>query len=57
MVGLTADTWSAGRVCLAVVGASVALETVMAGETDRAMNMDLFARHLLVLFEHTSHAV
>ena len=43
----------AGRVCLAVVGDSVALETVMTGETDRAMNMDLFARHLLALFERT----
>ena len=46
----------AGRVCLAVVGASVALETVMTGETDRAMNMDLFARHLLALFERTLSA-
>ena len=43
----------AGRVCLAVVGDSVALETVMTGETDRATNMDLFARHLLALFERT----
>lgn len=41
----------AGRVCLAVVGASVTLETVMTGQTDRAVNMDLFARHLLALFE------
>ena len=43
----------AGRVCLAVVGASVALQTVMTGATDRATNMDLFARHLLALFEQT----
>jgi nicotinamide-nucleotide amidase len=46
----------AGRVCLAVVGDSVALETVMTGETDRAKNMDLFARHLLGLFERTLNA-
>ena len=43
----------AGRVCLAVVGPSVALATVMTGETDRAKNMDLFARHLLALLERT----
>ena len=47
----------AGRVCLAVVGDSTALETVMTGATDRAMNMDLFARHLLALFERTLGAL
>ncbi|CAN5694795.1 CinA family protein [soil metagenome] len=46
----------AGRVCLAVVGDSVALQTVMTGETDRGLNMDLFARHLLALFERTLDA-
>ena len=47
----------AGRVCLAVVGDSVALETVMTGETDRATNMDLFARHLLTLFDEALHGL
>ena len=46
----------AGRVCLAVVGATVMRETVVTGETDRATNMDLFARYLLVLFERTLDA-
>ena len=46
----------AGRVCLAVVGETVMCETLSTGEADRATNMDLFARHLLALFERMLQA-
>lgn len=45
-----------GRVCLAVAGAGSAVRTVETGQTERPVNMDLFARHLLALFDETLHA-
>jgi len=42
-----------GHVCIAVVGATSVSQTIATGNDDRAANMDLFARHLLVLFEET----
>ncbi|MDP9902520.1 CinA family protein [Variovorax ginsengisoli] len=45
-----------GRVCLAIAGARTAVQTVETGLQDRPMNMDLFARHLLALFDQTLHA-
>lgn len=41
----------AGRACLAVVGAAERSHTVQTGRTERAANMDLFARQLLALFD------
>ncbi|PZP91853.1 MAG: damage-inducible protein [Variovorax paradoxus] len=41
----------AGRACLAVVGATERSRTVLTGSTERAANMDLFARQLLALFD------
>lgn len=41
----------AGRVCLAVAGATSVAKTVQTGGVERAMNMDMFARHLLQLFD------
>lgn len=42
----------AGRACLAVVDAAGAsCRTVLTGSRERAANMDLFARHLLALFD------
>ena len=40
-----------GHVCIAVVGAPALSRTIETGSGDRAANMDLFARHLLQLFE------
>jgi len=40
-----------GHVCLAVAGAATSTRTVATGEAERALNMDLFARHLLALFD------
>lgn len=40
----------AGRVCLAVVGATAHSRVVETGRKDRPANMDLFARELLALF-------
>ena len=40
-----------GRVCVAVVGDTTISRTVETGEADRSRNMDLFARHLLCLFD------
>lgn len=40
-----------GRVCLSVTGEAAQSRTIETGETDRARNMDLFARHLLALFD------
>lgn len=42
-----------GRVCLAIAGAVTVSSTVETGDADRPANMDLFARHLLTLFEQT----
>ncbi|RSZ39651.1 MULTISPECIES: CinA family protein [unclassified Variovorax] len=42
-----------GRVCLAIVGATTLSRTIETGDADRPANMDLFARHLLTLFEQT----
>jgi nicotinamide-nucleotide amidase len=44
---------AAGHVCIAVVGATSVTKTIATANDDRAANMDLFARHLLVLFEET----
>lgn len=41
----------AGRACLAVVGAGTRCHTVFTGRTERGANMELFARHLLALFD------
>jgi nicotinamide mononucleotide (NMN) deamidase PncC len=41
----------AGRACLAVVGATERSRTVQTGSTERAANMELFARELLALFD------
>lgn len=40
-----------GHVCVAVVGATTLSRTIETGSGDRAANMDLFGRQLLVLFE------
>ncbi|MGJ7506066.1 CinA family protein [Variovorax sp. GT1P44] len=40
-----------GHVCLAVVGAITQSRTIETASDDRAANMDLFARHLLSMFE------
>ncbi|MDM0020976.1 CinA family protein [Variovorax saccharolyticus] len=45
-----------GRVCVAVIGAEACTRTVETGEGDRALNMDLFARQLLKLFDEVLHA-
>lgn len=45
-----------GRVCLAIAGAQSAVRTVETGRQERTENMDLFARHLLALFDQTLHA-
>jgi len=46
-----------GHVCLAVVGgAATVSRTIENGGTDRPLNMDLFARQLLALFEETLRA-
>lgn len=41
----------AARVCLAVVGATSVAKTIETGNVERATNMDMFARHLLQLFD------
>ena len=46
----------AGRVCLAVVGAVNLSRTIETGDTDRPANMEMFARHLLALFDETLRA-
>jgi nicotinamide-nucleotide amidase len=42
-----------GRVCLAVVGATSVSRTIETGLAERPVNMDLFARQLLRLFDET----
>ena len=44
---------ASGHVCVAVTGAVTASRTIETGDTDRASNMDVFARQLLQLFEET----
>nr|WP_093169077.1 CinA family protein [Variovorax sp. YR216] len=45
-----------GRVCLAVVGATSVAKTIETGGVERATNMDMFARHLLQLFDEVLRA-
>lgn len=45
-----------GHVCIAVVGAVAVSRTIETGDTDRPANMDVFARHLLALFDETLRA-
>jgi len=45
-----------GSVCLALVGPVAVSRTVETGNADRPANMDLFARHLLALFDETLRA-
>lgn len=45
-----------GRVCLAVVGATSVARTIETGDVERASNMDMFARHLLQLFDEVLQA-
>jgi nicotinamide-nucleotide amidase len=40
-----------GHVCMAVAGAATESRTIATGQSDRPMNMDLFARALLQLFD------
>ena len=40
-----------GHVCVAVAGPTVSARTIETGQADRALNMDLFARQLLALFD------
>ncbi len=44
-----------GHVCVAVVGPNSKTRTIETGLTDRGVNMDLFARHLLSLFDEALH--
>ena len=45
-----------GHVSMAVVGPNSMSRTIETGLTDRSANMDLFARHLLTLFDEALHA-
>ncbi len=44
-----------GHVCIAVVGPNTKTRTIETGLSDRGVNMDLFARHLLALFDEALH--
>lgn len=44
-----------GHVCIAVVGPNSKTKTIETGLADRSVNMDLFARHLLTLFDEALH--
>ena len=44
-----------GHVCIAVVGPNSKTRTIETGLADRSVNMDLFARHLLTLFDEALH--
>lgn len=44
-----------GHVALAVVGPNAKTRTIETGLSDRSVNMDLFARQLLTLFEEALH--
>jgi hypothetical protein len=43
-------------VCVAVVGDTATSRTIETGITERPVNMDLFARELLRLFDEILHA-
>ena len=45
-----------GHVCVAVVGGVTVSRTIETGDTDRPRNMEVFARHLLALFDETLRA-
>lgn len=45
-----------GHVCVAVAGSTTASRTLETGDTDRAANMEVFARQLLRLFDETLKA-
>ncbi len=45
-----------GHVCVAVVGTAGTSRTIETGGADRQLNMDIFARLLLQLFEETLKA-
>ena len=45
-----------GHLCIAVVGAVTASRTIETGDTNRALNMNLFARQLLSLFDEALRA-
>ena len=45
-----------GRVCLAVAGMQTQTRTIETGQDNRAVNMDLFARHLLAMFDEVLQA-
>jgi nicotinamide-nucleotide amidase len=45
-----------GHVCLAVVGGETASKTIENAQEDRPLNMDLFARQLLTLFDQVLQA-
>lgn len=45
-----------GHVCVAVAGTATRTKTIETGEGDRALNMDLFARQLLALFDEVLQA-
>lgn len=45
-----------GHVCVAVAGALTRMQTIETGEGERALNMDLFARQLLALFDEVLQA-
>ena len=44
-----------GHVCVAVVGPTSITRTIETGLSDRSVNMDLFARALLTLFDEALH--
>lgn len=46
-----------GHVCIAVVGPNSKTRTIETGLADRSVNMDLFARHLLTLFDEALHGL
>ena len=45
-----------GHVCVAVAGAITASRTIETGDADRASNMEVFARQLLLLLDETLRA-
>lgn len=45
-----------GHVCVAVVGKTATSRTIETGDTDRPLNMDIFARQLLHLFDEVLQA-
>ncbi len=45
-----------GHVCVAVAGTQTQTRTIETGQDNRAVNMDLFARHLLAMFDEVLQA-